>query len=121
VFDPEPELITIVEGPTPEFRPSPYLWFESVFEGPEDAEVVMCELRTLNGSDILERCIEAWKEQRPVRLDFPDFMRMRQQRDVVAMRFQDLEEGPLLMLWIRQPVGELEEQEYDEGDDDLSF
>ena len=37
----EPELITVVEGPTPEFRPSPYLWFQSVYEGPEDADVML--------------------------------------------------------------------------------
>jgi hypothetical protein len=113
----EPELISIIEGPTPEFRPSPYLWFQSVLEGPEDTEVVMCELRTLNGEDIVARCKDAWSEGRPVRLDYPDFLRMRQQIDVVAMRLQDLEEGPMIALWLRQPFNQVEEKRYDEGDD----
>jgi len=117
----EPELITIIEGPTPEFRPSPYLWFQSVYEGPEDAEVSMCELRTFNGPSILERCRNAWDEGRPVRLDFPDYMRLRKQLDVVALRLQELEEGPLLVLWVRQPQGLFEEEEYDDGEDDFGF
>jgi hypothetical protein len=119
VIEQEPELITIVEGPTPEFRPSPFLWFQSIYEGPEDADVVICELRTLNGEGIVARCRNAWIEGRPVKLDFPDYMRMRQQIDVVAMRLQQLEEGPLLLLWVRQPVAEYDEEEegFDDEDD----
>jgi hypothetical protein len=119
----EPELITIVEGPTPEFRPSPNLLFRSIYEGPEDAEISTCELRTLNGESIVERCRNAWKEGRPVRLDFPDYMRMRQQFDVVGMRLQELDEGPMLMLWVRQPVDqeEYEEEGFDDDDDDFIF
>jgi len=115
----EPELITIIEGPTPEFRPSPYLWVQSVYESPEDAEVMMCELRTFDGQGILDRCTGAWRENRPVRLDFPDYMRLRRQLDVVAMRLQHIEEGPLLLLWVRYPADE-QEEEYDEGEDDFS-
>ncbi len=121
MHEPEPELITVIEGPTPEFRPSPYLWFQSIYEGPEDADIMLCELRTLNGQSILDRCVGAWRENRPVRLDFPDYLRMRQQLDVVAMRFQNLEEGPLLMLWVRQLFDELEEEEFDEGEDDFGY
>jgi len=123
VFDIEPELITIVEGPTPEFRPSSHLWFHSVYEGPEDADIAMCELRTLNGESIMERCRNAWKEGRPVRLDFPDYMRMRQQLDVVGMRLQELEEGPMLVLWVRQLIDmeDYEEEGVDDEDDDFFF
>jgi hypothetical protein len=83
----------------------------------------MCELRTLNGESIMERCRNAWKEGRPVKLDFPDYMRMRQQLDVVGMRLQDLEEGPMLILWVRQLLDEedYEGQGLDEEDDDLFF
>ncbi|MCI0397561.1 MAG: hypothetical protein L0332_16910 [Chloroflexi bacterium] len=121
MFDPEPELITIVEGPTPEFRPSPHLSFQSIYEGPEDSEIAMCELRTLKGDSILKRCRDAWKEGRPVKLDYPDHLRLRQQVDVVAMRLHELEEGPLLVLWISQPVNQLTEEEQDEGEDDVGF
>ena len=117
----EPELISIIEGPTPEFRSSPYLWFQSVLEGPEDTEVVMCELRTLNGDDIVDRCRKAWMEGRPVKLDYPDYLRLRRQIDVVAMRLQDLDDGPMIVLWLRQPYGQAEEERLDRGDDDFSL
>jgi hypothetical protein len=121
VLEKEPELITIVEGPTPEFRPSPYLWFQSVYDGPEDADVLLCEMRTLNGESIVERCRTAWQEGRSVKLDFPDYMRMRKQLAVVAMRLQDLDEGPMLMLWVRQPFDEILEEDQDDDEDDFSF
>ena len=114
----EPELITIVEGPTPEFRPTPQLWFQSIYEGPMDSDVATCELRTMNGPSIVERCKQAWKERRPVKLDFPDYMRMRQQIDVVAMRLQEVDEGMMLMLWVRHPIEEETEEEEEGVDED---
>lgn len=117
----EPELISIIEGPTPDFRPSPYLWFQSVLEGPEDTEIVMCELRTLSGGDIVERSRRAWAEGRPVKLDYPDYFRLRRQIDVVALRFQDTDEGPMIVLWLRQPYGTAEEQQSDDEDDGFSY
>lgn len=115
----EPELITIIEGPTPEFRPTPHRWLQSLHEGPEDHIVALCEMRTFNGDDIIERCLRAWHEGRPVRLDFPDDLRMRQQIDVVAMRLQKVEEGPLLRLWVAMPI-HIEEEGLDEGDDEFN-
>jgi hypothetical protein len=78
VPDIEPELITIVEGPTPEFQPSPYL-------------------------------------------DDPDAITLRRQSDVVAMRLMEVDAGPLLVLWVRKPFSELQEEEYDDGEDDVSL
>jgi hypothetical protein len=68
----------------------------------------------------MERCQQAWREGRPVKLDFPDEMRMRQQLDVVAMRLGEVDEGQLLRLWVSFPVeyDEEEEEEMDEGDED---
>ena len=105
----EPEYITVLEGPTPEFEVSSYLWMQSVYEGPFDADVAECELRTANGEDIVERCRRAWREQRPVRLDFPDDMRMRQEVDVVALRLREVDEGTVLTLWVSWPLEEEEE------------
>jgi len=115
----EPELITIIEGPTPEFRPTPQDWVQSVLEGPMDRLVAICQLRTGNGEDIMARCRNAWQDGRPVRLDFPDEMRMRQQIDVVSMRLEQLEEGPSLMLWVALPLDSIEEiEEIDDDNDD---
>ncbi len=114
----EPELITIIEGPTPDFMPNPQGWMQSVYEGPQETDVALCQLRTGNGSDIVERCQQAWQEGRPVRLDYPDDLRLRQQVDVVALRLTQIEEGELLLLWVTM----LWEEEVDEGsemDDDI--
>jgi hypothetical protein len=119
----EPELISIIEGPTPEFRPSPQRWLQSIHESPVDNGIAMCQLRTANGPDILERCQTAWQENRPVKLDFPDELRLRQQVDVVAMRLSELDEGQVLNLWVTLPfemifVTEEDEADGDEYDDD---
>lgn len=114
----EPEYITIVEGPTPDFRPSADFSLNSILEGPSDFYSALCEMRTLNGPDIVERCQRAWREGRPVRLDYPDDMRLRQEIDVLAIRLQDIEEGSVLQVWVRQAVDVLEEETSDIEDDD---
>lgn len=114
----EPELITIIEGPTPEFHTTPQDWVQSIHEGPEDQVVAVCQLRTGNGEDIMQRCRTAWKGGRKVKLDFPDEMRMRQQLDVVSIRLTEAEEGPLLHIWVTLPVEEFIEEALEEDDDD---
>ena len=114
----EPELITIIEGPTPEFDFTPQEWVQSLYEGSEERVVATCQLRTGNGEDILERCRRAWKEHRPVKLDFPDEMRMRQQVDVVSLRLTEVDEGPVLILWISVPATYLDSLIEDDLDDD---
>lgn len=108
----KPELITIIEGPTPDFHSSPQDWLQSVYEGPDDRDAVFCQLRTNNGEDIMNRCQRAWRENRPVKLEYPDEMRMPQMADVIAMRLTEVDEGPLLQLWLSFPF------EYDEDEDE---
>jgi hypothetical protein len=124
----EPELISIIEGPTPEFQPTPQRWLQSIHEGPRDHAIASCQLRTANGTDILSRCQNAWQENRPVKLDFPDEIRMRQQVDVVAMRLDEVEEGQVLLLWVSLPyelvsVEDLDDDDFDDDfdDDDLDY
>lgn len=118
----EAELITIIEGPTPDFQPSPQSWLQSIYEGPDDKVIAVCQLRTMNGEGIQERSQRAWGEGRPVRLDYPDEMRMRRQVDVVALRLQEIDAGPLLQIWVSLPIDMVEEEEeFDEGDDDSFF
>lgn|GEM_PF-566526 len=118
----EPELIEIIEGPTPEFQPTPQSWLQSLYEGPTlNGETSLCRLRTATGADIVARCQRAWAEGRPVRLDFPDELRMRRQVDVVAVRRAEVSEGELLLLWVVAPFEMLleEEEAGDDDDDDL--
>ncbi len=114
----KPELITIIEGPTPDFHPTPQRWLQSIHEGPDDRAIALCQLRTMNGDDIMNRCQDAWREGRPVKLDYPDELRMRQQADVVAMRLEALDEGPLLSLWVSLDfdIEELDDEEFDDED-----
>ena len=114
----EPELITIIEGPTPEFRMTPHEWAQSIQEGPENHITATCQLRTGNGPDIVERCRRAWTENRPVKLDFPDEMRIRRQINVSALRLGEVDEGPLLHLWVSLPMDYVQ---LDEEDDDFGF
>lgn len=88
----------------------------------------MTQLRTASGPDIIERCERAWDEGRPVRLDFPDELRMRQQVEVVALRLSEIDEGQLLSLWVSLPleldlsiVEEIDEGDFDFDDDDFDF
>jgi hypothetical protein len=120
----EPELIEIIEGPTPEFRSTAQTWLQSLYEGPEVAEVAMCQLRTATGESIKARCEDAWENGRPVRLDYPDEWGMRQQLDVVAMRLSEVEEGELLTLWVSVPFELLldeDDEDFDDEDDEDDF
>lgn len=114
----EPELITIIEGPTPDFMPNPQGWVQSIYEGPVETDVALCQLRTGNGPDIIERSQRAWSQGRPVRLDYPDELRMRQQVDVIALRLTQIDEGELLLLWVALPWEDGDGlDDGDEGDD----
>lgn len=113
----EPELITIIEGPTPDFMPNPQGWVQSIYEGPQETDVHLCQLRTGNGQDIMDRCTQAWREGRPVRLDYPDDLRMRKQIDVVALRLSETDEGEMLLLWVALPWEMHDVEEGEEGDD----
>lgn len=116
----EPELITIIEGPTPEFRMTPQEWVQSLYEGAEDRIVATCQLRTGNGPDIVARCRKAWDERRSVKLDFPDELRMRQQVDVMSLRLTEIEEGQVLNIWVALPVEFVQDADDDDDfDDDL--
>ncbi len=117
----EPELISIIEGPTPDFQPTYQIWLHSILEGVNDSAMATCQLRIGRDSDIMERCQNAWRENRTVKLDFPDEIRMRQQVDVIAMRQQEVEEGKKLLLWVSLPyeiIAVDEDDDFDEGFDD---
>jgi hypothetical protein len=116
VNEEEPEYITVLEGPTPEFEASSSLWLQSVYEGPVEDAVAQCDLRTANGEDIVERSQRAWREGRSVVLDFPDDLRMRQEVDVVGMRLREVDEGTVLTLWVRWPIEEEDEEESEYDD-----
>jgi hypothetical protein len=98
---PEPELITIVEGPSPAFHPAPEDWVFGLVEGPRAGVPSRSRMRTFSGPKMVERCRRAWGAGRPVVLDFPDGIGLRKQVEVIAARWEELPEGHVLDLWVR--------------------
>ncbi len=97
----DPELITIVEGPPPEFKSADDPLMYSLLESSQPYMISLCQVRSFKGQALLERCQRAWLSQRPIRLDFPTLSGLRKQLEIVAARYDKLPEGDLLNLWVR--------------------
>lgn len=97
----KPAYITIVEGPPPEFRDVADGWPLGVLEGSDSADIAMCEMRAFNGPKLVERCQNAWREGRLARLDFPTGEGSRGELDILAIRWEAVEEGHKLYLWVK--------------------
>ncbi len=97
-----PAYITIVEGPTPEFHDVSNEWSIGILEGTQNSEIALCEMRTFNGQQLVNRCQDAWHEGRPARLDFPAGENgERGELDILAARWEQVDEGDKLYLWVR--------------------
>ena len=105
----EPEFITIVEGPEPEFTEHNDIWALSLLEGADYIGLESCRMRTYNGPSMLQRCRSAWAEGRPVLLDYPNRLGLRCQVEIAAARYEQVDEGDLLHLWVRSPESDEED------------
>jgi hypothetical protein len=115
----EPEKITIIEGPPPEFMLAQDVWSMSMWEGAQPRSVGVCQMRTFNAGTLMERCQRAWGEGRPVQLDFPEMDGLRQKVEILAAKPGRAEEGDLLYLWVAVPDGAIEQPEAcDDGESD---
>lgn len=97
----DPTYITIVEGPPPDFRDVSTDWTYGVLEGLESCNVALCEMRTFDGPKLVKRCENAWREGRPARLDFPTGEGSRGELDILAVRWENVDEGHKLYLWLK--------------------
>ena len=93
--------ITIIEGPTPIFEATNSDWTAAIVESPANYEVVMTNLRTLNGPGLIERCQSTWEQQDTMYLQFRNPIGLEQEVPIVAARCLDTEEGQKLVLWLR--------------------
>ncbi len=100
----DPELITIVEGPMPEFHVVMDPWTLSVLEGASPYVIATCQVRSLNGEKLLERCLRAWRAQRSIRLDYRQVDGLRRQVDILGARLERIEGVDVLNLWVRQKM-----------------
>ncbi|MBI5653395.1 MAG: hypothetical protein HZC40_23565 [Chloroflexi bacterium] len=103
----DPEQITIIEGPTPEFHVVMDPWTLSLLEGHIPYIIATCQVRSYNGEKLMERCLRAWDNHRVIKLDYRQIDGLRRQVDIVSARLEKIEEVDVLNLWVRQPVRKL--------------
>ncbi len=117
----EPEKITIVEGPPPVFEPAGDQWVAALSEGPALRQTARCILRTFDGQSLVERCQNAWRENRAVFLDYREPDGLRKEALILAARRDEITEGQLLQLWIQLetlPRAAIDPGDYDSDADD---
>jgi hypothetical protein len=100
----EPETITIVEGPTPEFHIDINPWSLSILEGKSAYLTAACQVRSFNGQKLMERCQRAWRTQRATMLDYKQSDGLRRQVEIVSAQLEKIDGVDVLNLWVRQPV-----------------
>jgi hypothetical protein len=114
------EKITIIEGPPPTFEVVTEGWVHGLNESPNLADMAVTRLRTFNGPALVERCHRAWRTHQPIYLEFRTEDGLEQLAPIVAARTVEMEEGQLLLLWVRLDNEEVELEfgyEDDLGDD----
>ncbi len=121
----EPRKITIIEGPPPTFELADDAWLYGLIEGPAPYQVAQCTLRTYNGPALVERCYRAWRAGETIDLEFRDEEGLTQQAPIIAARWATLEEGDVLLVWVRLEDAEVEieldfdfDDDSDDGEDD---
>jgi hypothetical protein len=103
------DKITIIEGPPPTFAPVHDSWLLGLHEGTQVGNVVVTQLRTINGPALVERCYRAWSNRQSIHLVFRSSDGLERQAPIVAARNIDLPEGYLLLLWLHLTQEELAE------------
>ncbi len=120
--------ITIIEGPTPEFQvvsednfnDGSLNWVAGILEGPFLFETAFTNVRTFDSQKLLERCKDAWAEKQTMYLEYKDRIGLRKEDPIIAARAVTVEDGEMLLLWVRRHLS-LEENEEFEDDPDLPF
>ncbi len=97
----QPEKITIIEGPPPTFEVVSDSWLLGLIEGPYAGMIAMCRVRTLNGPTLVERCYRAWRDGTPMNLEYRTEDGLTQEASIVAVRWVEVADGHLLLLWVR--------------------
>jgi hypothetical protein len=118
------DKITIIEGPPPVFETVGDGWAVGLNEGPYLFDVALTRLRTFNGPALVERCYRAWHDLRPIHLEYRDDTGLANQAPILAARTLEVEDGQMLLLWVRLETqeGELEigyDDDADAADDDF--
>ncbi len=117
------DKITIIEGPPPTFESITDGWALGLGEGPSLTDIAVTRLRTFNGPSLVERCYRAWRNKQTINLEYRTSDGLQNQAPIVAARYVEMEEGQLLLLWVRLVDDQIElelgyEDDSDEESDD---
>lgn len=118
------DKITIIEGPTPTFEIVDDGWSNGVLEGPSLYNVAVTHLRTFNGGALLERCYRAWKQKENIQLEFRAEDGEKKEATIAAARTSEMDDGEVLILWVRLPDDEIElaidlDDDFDDDNEDF--
>jgi hypothetical protein len=113
------DKITIIEGPPPTFEAVGDGWVLGLNEGPNLYHVALTRLRTFNGPALIERCNKAWRHQSAINLEYRSVEGLESYAPILAARALDLDEGQMLLLWVRQEFddADIDADSDDPGDD----
>jgi hypothetical protein len=115
------DKITIIEGPPPTFETVGDGWVLGLNEGPSLYQIALTRLRTFNGPALIERCNKAWRHQSTINLEYRSLDGLESYAPILAARAMDLDEGQMLLLWVRQEIDDADiETDLDDPDDDLT-
>jgi hypothetical protein len=117
------DKITIIEGPPPVFEKFHDGWAIGLNESSDLGSVVLTRLRTFNAAALVERCHRTWHSLGSMSLEYRAPDGLLKQSPIVAIRPVEVEEGHMVLLWVRLVGDEIrmahgfdDDQEY--GDDD---
>jgi hypothetical protein len=112
--------ITIIEGPPPTFELVQDGWALGLSDSPILSDLAVTQLRTFNGAELVRRCNKAWRIQEPIFLEYRTMDGLLAETPIVAARLQDVEEGQMLLLWVRLDSDDIEiEVDYEDDIGDL--
>ena len=113
------EKITIIEGPPPIFERVPEAWPMGLSESLNLSNVAITRLRTFNGPALVERCYRAWHGLQTIHLEYRAPDGLEQKAPILAARSLNIENGQLLLLWVRLTDEQVQERrDLDDGLDD---
>ncbi len=95
------DKITIIEGPPPTFEYVHEGWPLGLNESPTLHKLALTRLRTFNGPSLVERCYRAWRKQQTIQLEFRAADGLIHKTPIVASRTMEMENGQLILLWVR--------------------
>jgi len=95
------EKITIIEGPPPTFETVNDGWALGLSDSPILADIAITRLRTYNGPALVERCYRAWHNRQNIYLEYRTPEGLEDNAPIVAARTLEIEDGQVLLLWVR--------------------